>query len=313
MLAPDPSTTEQALQSNAAAATAATNYAQATLTAVPPIRNAPDWFAPIQSDLTTAQTHARQWLITICPGVTGRVPQGIVDFAAVFRAKSASLLQIQQAIFSAGGSPTAEQRANVDTLLGGLSSAIATQQSAVALLQSQIAAYSTAIKSDQDALANDLGNVSARFASGGNWVQQLTATIGESFLQTTALGPCTAIVQIDMNISLQIGGIMADPTVIALVFAKAILENQLANAPLAEQAVQAMVDTWGTVKAKADAVAADLHDAQDSAYLAILSQIDLETAATQWQQLADYASKLIQQAGETRSTAAPQSPTLTVA
>lgn len=298
MLNPDVSKTQAALQANANAAASLTNYAQATITAVPRVPNPPGWFAPMQADLATAQGHAQGWLQNICPAVTGGVPQSVVDFNGTFQSKSQQILDIQAAIDSGGGQPTALQRSMVSTLLADLSQAFARRSAAVTALQGDIKSYSTNVKNDQDALQADLATVSNRFVSGHTWVQQLTAAIGENFLDTQVLGPCTSIVQIDINVSLQVGGVPADPTLILLVFAKSILENQIDNSQAAQQAIQAVLDAWTTLKVKADAVAADLKDAEDSEYLAVLSQIDLETAQTQWQQLSDFASGLLSQLQE---------------
>ena len=294
MLAPDLTRTQASLQANADAASAATNYAQAAVTAVPRVADPPDWFAPIQADLTTAQAHAQNWITSICPAVTTGVPQGVIDFNATFQTQSGQILQIQQDIDGAGGQPTAAQRSSVNSLLQALTGAFAGQAANISTLQGDIIGYAANIKSDQDALQVDLGTVSNRFTNGGTWIQQLTAAIGDNFLNSTVLGPCTSIVEIDINISLKVGGVQSDPTLITLIFAKAVLENQIANSEASQQAVQAILDTWTTLKVKAEAVINDLKDAQDSAYLAILSQIDLQTAQTQWQQLSDFAAGLLQ-------------------
>jgi hypothetical protein len=296
---PDVGKTEQILNSSNSAASAATDYAQAALTAVPRIPNPPDWFAPIQSDLTTAQTHAQNWLTNLCPAVTSGIPTGVVNFNNTFQSTSQQILGIQQDIQNAGGSPTSDQRSSVASLFGSLITAMDNQQKTINSVQADIQTYLTDLKTDQNNLGNDLGTVADRFVSGHTWIEQLTATIGENFLNSTPLGPCIAIVSVDMNISIQIGGIGADPTLITLVFAKAILENQLSNSPAAQQAVQAILDTWTTLKVKSEAVISDLNEAQDSQYINIMSELDLETAQTQWQQLSDFASGLISGNGTT--------------
>lgn len=292
MLGPDVGAAKTILQASANAVATVTNYAQATLTAVPRIDNPPDWYAPIGADLVAAQGRAKGWIGAICPAVTTGLPNSISSFNDLFQSSTRQILALQDAIVADGGTPSADQRSSVDTLIGALSSAFAAQQANTNVIGQEVTGYSSAIKADQDKLGTDLGTVSARFASGGDWIQQITTAIGETFLQATQLGPCSAIVMIDMNISLKIGGINADPTVITLVLAKAIVENQLTNAPVAEAAVQAIVDFWGSLAAKAQAVASDLKNAADNRYIAILSEIDFKVAQTQWQQLADFAATL---------------------
>jgi hypothetical protein len=292
MLTPDVTQTEGYLRSSVSAASTVTNYAQAAITAVPTIPNPPDWFVPIQNDLTTAQGHANNWLQQICAAVTANVPGGIIDFNEKFQSKSQQILDIQQAV-EGEGQPTAQQRQNVGSLLKDLSTAIVEQKSAIDSLQKSIKTYFGQVQGDQNNLGADLGTVSERFVRGHVWVEQLTAAIGEGFLDSSMLGPCIAIVEININVSLKIGGVGADPTLITLIFAKAILDNQISNSQVTQQAIQNVLDTWTTLKVKNEAVISDLKDAQDSQYVEILSQVDLETGQTQWQQLADFATSLV--------------------
>lgn len=295
MLTPEIDGTKKSLQSNASAATTVTDYAQATVTAVPEVAAPPDWFEPMQNDLAISKEHAQSWLKKICPAITKGIPQGVIDFNQTFQTMSQQILDLQQAIENGGGKPTADQRSSVDSLLVDLSTRFGSQADTVASLQTDLKTYSAQIKTDQDKLSSDLGAVSQRFTSGHTWIQELTEAIGDSFLDSQVLGPCIAIVNIKMDITLKVGGVEADPTLITLIFAKAILENQIGNSQTSQQAVQDILDVWATLKVKADAVASDLKDAKDSEYTNVLSQIDLETARTQWQQLSDFATELIQQ------------------
>ena len=292
MLVPDLAQTERQLTATAAAATAVTDDAQAAITLVPVVPNPPAWFAPIQSDLATAKGHARVWPAAICPLVTTGIPRGLREFNAAFQPSSERVLAIQQEI-EAAGAPTAAQRTAVDGLLAGLSASLATQSDGVTSTLARLKAYLADLQADQDALQSDLGTVAERFASGATWIQQLTDALGESFVDSSVLGPCIAIVQIDLDISLKIAGVGADPTVLMLVMAKAILTSQIGNSGSAQLAVESILDTWATLAAKVAAVRADLHDAQADAYLPVLSALDMQTAREQCQQLADFASHLI--------------------
>lgn len=288
--------TETALRNNNNAATSVTNYAQAAITAVPRIPNPPDWFAPMEEDLKTAQSHADNWLNTLCPAVTTSVPQQVIDFNETFQQISGQILTIQKEIERAG-TPTAEQRQNVGAYFDSLTEKLSAQEQTITSLQSRIKAYFADVENDQDKMTSDLAAVAERFADGQTWIQKLRAAIGENFLDSNALGPCSTIVEVNMNVTLQIGGIGADPTLITLVFAQAILQNQFSNQGAAEQAVQSVLDSWTTFKAKTDAVISDLKDASDSRYLDILSESDLVSAQTQWRQLSNFAAGLLTGSG----------------
>ena len=300
MLIPDLDKTKAYLKSSASAASTVTNYAQATVTAVPQLEDPPAWFAPIQNNLTAAQGHAQNWLEKICPAVTADVPQGIINFNDTFQSKSEQILEVLQAIENDGGQPTAQQRATIDALFGDLAIAISDQEKTVGSMQTSIKAYSSDVKTDQDRLASDLGAVSERFVNGHAWVQQMTAAIGDTFLDCNVLGPCIAIAEINLNISVKVGGIGSDPSLITLVFAKAILENQINNSQAAQRAIQDVLGTWTTLKFKNEAVLSDLNDAQDSQYINVLSQVDVKTAQAQWRQLADFAQSLMNQVSKAR-------------
>ncbi|HQU84540.1 MAG TPA: HBL/NHE enterotoxin family protein [Pyrinomonadaceae bacterium] len=289
----DVNQTKAALQANLNTAQNVTNYAQATVTAVPRVSDPPDWFAPIQTDLETSQSHAVTWLKTICPDVTKNIPQSVVDFNDSFQSISSQILSVQQDIENAGGMPTDEQKQNVDTFFGNLVSKLSDQEKSVTAVQTEIKNYYANVESDQDKIGSNLGTVSARFSDSQTWIQQLTTIISENFLDTNILGPCQTIVEVNFDISLKISGVNADPTIITLILAKAVLQNQFSNQSVSEQAIQSILDTWTTFLQKVQAVIADLQDAQTDEYLTVLSQCDLQTAQTQWQQLSDFAATLI--------------------
>jgi predicted nucleic acid-binding Zn-ribbon protein len=67
--------------------------------------------------------------------------------------------------------------------------------------------------------------------------------------------------------------------------------NLVSKAKDAGNAVQVILDTWGTLKAKIQAVVTDLEDSE-KAIGEIMSLIDLETAKTQWAQLQEFAEAM---------------------
>ncbi|MPY24514.1 HBL/NHE enterotoxin family protein [Shewanella sp. YLB-07] len=281
------------IKAGADAAAIVTRYAQATLTAVPALPDSPSWVAPIEAHLQTAKGHATTWLQSICPDMCTNIPKSIIEYSSHFQTNSGEILNLLQQIQGSGGKANQQQRNSIKALFNQLGAHIQSQHKLLTALQNKIKSYSNNIKSDQDVLAADLGNVSEKFAGANEWIQNIKTDMGENFLQSTVLGPCIAIVEINTNISIKVQGSGANPAIITLVFAKAILENQTNNAAPAEQAVQAVLDSWATLNVKNEAVIADLQSASDDDYCNILEQVDLLTAQNQWQQLADYAQSLL--------------------
>lgn len=260
------------------------------------LTDVPNWYVGVQADLKTAQGHASNWLNNICPAVSTANPQGIVDFNQTFQAASQQMINILVAIQNQTAShPTAAQRTAVNTQLQSLLQAASAQQTAITTIENQIKQYSADIKSDQDTLNNDLGVISQRFTDSHTWVTQVSTILQDNFLNTQTLGPCYPIVMIDFNVTLKVNNTGCDPSLIAIVFAQAILKNQINNSAAAQQAVQALLDSWAALVSKCQAVISDLQQADDDAYISIMEQIDLQTAQDQWQQLADYAQTLIPQ------------------
>ncbi len=277
----------------AGAARTLTDTAQATLTAVPRLPDPPAWFQPIAADLATAQSHARSWLDQLCPAMTDTAPRSVLALAEENRSTLDGLIGEVAQLVASGAAPTEDQRAAVDATLAAMTSALGAEASATAGLAQELSAYAADLAADQDRLGDDLGDVAQRFADAKAWITDLQATLGEHFLDSTALGPCLAIVEIDMAITLKVHGVSADPTVLSLVVARAILDSRVAALGQSLASVQEVEDAWATVGAKVGAVRTDLADAADADYLPILTGADLDTARQQWDQLATYASTLL--------------------
>ncbi len=293
MLSPDTSF-QNNLSSAMAAATTVTNFAQATIAAVPEVSAPPDWFTPIQSDLDTSSAHASDWVETICPSVHTGVPQSIVDFNGVFLDASQWVINLLAEINAQPRSlPTAQQRAEVTDSLKRILDSIEAQQNAVGNVEKSIKQYSSDIKADQDRLQADLGVAKEKFTDSHVWVTQLDSILQDNFLNSNILGPCNAIVMIDLNVSLKVQGTGCDSTLITLAYAEAILENQISNSSQAQNSVQALVDLWATFFGKCQAVVSDLQDASDEDFASIMAAVDLATAQSQWKQLSDFAQTMM--------------------
>ena len=81
--------------------------------------------------------------------------------------------------------------------------------------------------------------------------------------------------------------------VVALDSVEKITKKLVDQSKSAEQAVQIILDTWGTLKVKLEAVIDDLENSEKHIG-DIMSKVDLETAQTQWGQLQEFAEAMQQ-------------------
>jgi Bacillus haemolytic enterotoxin (HBL) len=275
------------------AATSVTNYAQATITAVPRLTDMPDWFAPVQAAIDQTQAHSQNWITAICPAISTGLLQSIVDFSSRFSDSSNSLLAVLDSIESGPGIPTASQKQEVSAMLASLISTISDQQKKAAAVLQQVAGYATTANQDQLSLAAGLNTVVNNLTNGQSSVSQLSTVIGNDFLDSNLLGPCSVIVTVNFDISVKVGALNLNPAIISTVYAKAILENILGNVQSAQKAVQTIVDAWSILQQKYSTVSQLLQDAAGDDYTNDFKQLDFETAQEQWQQLAAYAAGLL--------------------
>ncbi len=293
MLNPDINTTQKQLKAAYDSTSAVTNYAQATITAVPKVLNPPSWFQSTGEDIRTSQEHARCWLKNTCPAVTVTVPCSVIQFSQTFDDAASKLLDLLKAMESQPGeSPTGEQRQQVDEIFAGLLEETQQQNQAVQSLQGQISDFFRQIIADHTALSDDLSATQAMFAEGKKWIQTLQADIGEDFITSQAMGPCHSIVEIKIEITFAIQSSGADPDLAILVLAEAILKNLVSNQASVTPAIQNVLDLWTTLAVKIESVITDLQKAEGEDYTSVLKKIDLMVARDQWKQVADYAAEL---------------------
>lgn len=292
-LVPDTSTIERRLNASVSAATAVTNYAQASVTAVPVIHDPPSWYGPCQADLDTAQTHAKYWLETLCPATTSGIPKAIESYGTVFQTEATTILSAIATIEKQKGlKPTPEQRKEVLGGLGTLLAALQKQHAAVAGWQGDLKTYTSDVQSDHDRLAQDVSMAAEKFVEGEKWIQEIQASLSEGFLDSQVLGPCNAIVTIKLDVSIKVTESGANPALFVLLYAKAILTNQADNVGQEGAALGDVLDSWQTLLAKLEAVTQDVKDADDGDLLAVVQQAQLDTARNQWKELSAFAAKL---------------------
>ena len=112
MLAPDKTTTEQALKLSISSSAVVTVYAGALRYAVSPLLEAtmPAWFDPVKTSIATAVTNGTNWMDDLCIDVTTVIPQSIVSFAGTFATASDTINNIETEIMMSSGAATPEQK-----------------------------------------------------------------------------------------------------------------------------------------------------------------------------------------------------------
>ena len=290
-----PDITSTQVTDSISAAQSVTNYAQAAVTTVPQPDDMPDWFTPINADITVVKTHAQNWLNEICPAISNSIPESIINFNQNFQQSSSGILTLLQKIVQQPGSlPTMDQQKLVNNYLSSIQTNATNQSNVVNTILQNVKKAAANTNSDQQKIASDLNLIATKITSGAASIDQMQTAIGEGFLDNTTLGPCNVIVNINMNIVLKITGMNIDPTIICTVYANAILQNLLNNTQASQKCVQTIVDTWAIMQTKFSDVITDLADVASDQFTAYLQQLDFATAKIQWQQLADFASTLVQ-------------------
>jgi hypothetical protein len=275
-------------------ATTVTNYAQASITAVPQLQGSESWMPQVEKDVAAAQSNALNWLSNICPAMSAGMPREVISFNSDFQTASRQILStLQEIISQPDGLPTSNQKDSVNAQLNTLVTKLTVLQDSANALLLSIGSFATALNTDQQRLAADLNTVLTQYAEGASFVRQISAIIGESFLNSTVLGPCNAIVMVDMNISLKVEQTGCPPDLISVIYIKTILGTQISNIQASQLSAQLILDSWNILNKKIAAVITDLGAASDDKYVAFIEQLDIINTQTQWQQLANYAQTLL--------------------
>lgn len=283
--------TTQSVNHSRNAVQTVSQFAQASITLVPQLNGMPSWFAPIQNVIDTAQGHSQNWLQSICPAVSLGLPQAIVDYNQEFQTGSQKILDTLDEIGSS--QPTGDQKSAISTALNSLLDAAQKQATAAATTKTDLSQYMTGLVQDVNALGDAIGTLEASLANGSQYVQTLKNTIGENFVDVESkLSPCNVIVMMNMNIEVSVSMTGAPQPAIAAVLAQSLIGMLDSNVKNTMDSLQVVLDSWGTLQAKINAVISDLQSVGND-YASFLQQFDLATAQTQWDQLSSYAESLL--------------------
>lgn len=290
MLAPDVAATEGQLQQQVAAAQVVSQYCQAVVTLVPAYAAAIT-DPTLTQTLTTVETDAQTWPSSLCSAYTQQVPSLFVTFGGTFAAAAAALSEDAQTLLANPAEPGA--RGDLLQRLQSLLTSLQGLGQTATGLQSQLVAFDETVQHDHTAIVDAQSRLAASLPNGGTIVEAVQSSLGLSFFSAQQLSPCVAIVQIDSDVSLKIVEVsQSAPEVVPVVLAQALLTALQQQNEQAIAALSAILETWQALIAKYQAVIQQLTQAEESQLGSVVQQLDIQTAAVDWSQLAQFAAQL---------------------
>ena len=293
MLAPTVSATQNELSSSVTAAVAVTQYTQAAITLVPAYYAAlTGQWASLQTTLQDVVNDASTWPDTLCPAFTEAVPGLFTSFSGTFSQSAQALQNNVQALMQ-----NANNTAARNALVAGLQSLLAALQQLgppLNALQVQLIAFENTLGSDLSTIQSAISALQANIPNGPTVINNAQAALQINFLNTTALGPCNAIVEIDSSVSVNLTTILSSaPQAIPVILINALLQQIEQSNTDAQTAMSTILDTWSALIGLYTAVINDVQNASGQQLGTILQQLQVTVSQTAWQQLATYAQNLI--------------------
>jgi hypothetical protein len=293
MLAPTVSTTQSELSSSVTAAVAVTQYTQAVVTLIPAYYPAlTGQWASLQTALQGVVNDASTWPNTLCPAFTQAVPGLFTSFSGTFSQSAQALQNNVQALMQ-----NANNTAARNALVTGLQTLlVALQQLGPPLntLQTQLIAFVNTLDGDLTTIQNAINALQANIPNGPTVINNAQAALQINFLDTTALGPCNAIVELDSSVSVNLTTILSSaPQAVPVVLVNALLQQIVQSNTDAQTAMSTILDTWSALVGLYTAVINDVNSASSQQLGSILQQLQVTVSLTAWQQLATYAQNLI--------------------
>lgn len=284
-LAPDVDSSESSMQSGMSAAALVTQNSTAVTTLVPAYYSTLTNYQSIETTLKGVVSDAEIWPDSLCGPYTTGVPGLFTSFNDTFQAAAANLTT-QVDILTNDPANTAAMSA-LTTGLQSLLSELQTLQSPMNDLQTQLVDYQTTLQNDWNELEAAIKTLSAG-------ASEAVATISASVNVTyQMLGPCTAIVSMSSETQSSIKQAMnaKQSEAVPIALEQALLSTMLTQNQNATTAMSTILDDWSTLILKYESLIDSLEDAE-SASSTILAELDIQTAQTQWAQLASYAQTL---------------------
>lgn len=181
ILAPDVAVVSRQITTNFLTSNYLTIYAQSFLnTVLHPLDPKPDWFDQIKSSLDNAHSIMSQWVLKDGPSVASGLPQAFINYADSFLAAAGSIQTlVNEAEKNPGKTPNDQQRSALLALLGRLSDEAQAQKTTVSNLQNLMSKFSDQVKSQQNALSEDIATITVTLKADQQDIQQLQAQIAQ--------------------------------------------------------------------------------------------------------------------------------------
>jgi hypothetical protein len=296
MLAPDNvAATEQSLRRTLQASTAVTIYAAAMRFQVSPLLQLPlpSWFDPVKTTLEAAIGHARTWQDRLCGQVAVAVPGSFIDYNSVFQPTSNQLINVITEIEMSGRPASADLRAQAAKLLGTLSSHLGAQAADLRGLHASLVGLMDDVQQDHTAIADAESLIAQRIPDGSVISKQISAQLGDDFLDARIEGPCSVSLSIKESIELTIKETAGShPELLPYVIASQVLAKAQRDNEAATQALSAVLSQWQLLQDLLQDVIDDLNKAADAGVLPILQKLDVQSAQGVWQQLQQFCEQL---------------------
>lgn len=296
MLAPDVKTSEDNLAGSSHSMQTITQYAQATVTLVPaytdPLKSQ---FPKLEKDLQTPIADAKHWLAQLCPTCSQTAPKVFCDYEAQFDKHFNELNTLVTALKANPDDNASKQR--LVNVLSSLQAELKAGATPLDALHTKLADFRNDLIADNRCLETTLQTISTEIHQGSQIIDNVKAALATNFLDNQQLGPCTAIVTIKASVSIKIqsaGG--SQPAVIPLVMAQALFNNLSSSNNDALKAAAALTNGWQTLIAQYEQLITQINNAKASELGGILQSLYIDAARADWQQIAEFAHGLINDA-----------------
>lgn len=296
MLAPDLEKTTAALTKSFSAAQIVTVYCGAMRFVIGPqivAQNFPSWFNPVKAAIDKAVSHGSEWMDDLCIDLTTAVPQTIISFNAKFQETTDALMNLQTEIAMGSGTATPQQQRQAIDLFNQLKSDLAVLTPVTKADQMRITALLGAIQADYKALSDLSALVANSVPNGGTISQQVTADLGDDFLDITPNGPCLVSISIKTNVDAKIKRTAgANTEILPYLITLAILKKALDDNANATLAFSQVLNVWGFMAGLVDITLEDLTKGAAKDVIDVLREAMLQAAQDVWAQLAQTAQSL---------------------
>lgn len=270
----------------------------------------------LEKSINQVKRHADVWLNTLMPEVTVSFPEVVKSFSKKFESKSASLIKLNSTILKSGHGPaTKAQKEKATKKITYLLTEIEEQLVQQKKIREELDSFNELLQKDQTLLAADsteiqrtqTNNLTDQKTLQGKIksVQHDISSDQDKMKYMWLLGPMTEVSISDhiSQLKNKLKGLNANLSKEQVEAARLIMLSHtfkaLKNSNLNTQSIySSVIEAWEVLKQKYSAVLKSLEDSSMDDLGGVLLELDLETAQTGWQQLADFVSDLQSKGGK---------------